>query len=101
MSYHSLHIGDWVLLVMIPADLVIAETSQYVLRTVVVTGLIALVIMLFLLVVSRFYYGYNKNLENIAYTDVLTGGLNNAAFQTRYRTRPKSQQPNSYAVVFI
>lgn len=24
MSYHSLHIGDWVLLVMIPADLVIA-----------------------------------------------------------------------------
>ncbi len=101
MSYHSLHISDWVLLVMIPGDLVIAETSQYVVRTVVVTGLIALVIVLFLLVVSRFYYRYNKNLENIAYTDVLTGGLNNAAFQTRYRALAKTMQPNSYAVVLF
>ncbi len=101
MSYHSLHISDWVLLVMIPNDLVIAETSQYVVRTVVVTGLIALVIVLFLLVVSRFYYRYNKNLETIAYTDVLTGGLNNAAFQTRYRALAKTMQPNSYAVVLF
>ena len=101
MSYHNLNIGNWVLLVMIPADLVIAETSEYVLRTVVVTGLIALVILLFLLVVSRFYYRYNKNLENIAYTDVLTGGLNNLAFQTKYRALAKTMQPNSYAVVLF
>lgn len=66
-----------------------------------IVGATILIFSLFLLALFRFYSAHKKQLEQTAFTDPLTGGLNNAAFQRRYRSLAKQLIPGSRAIVYL
>lgn len=101
MSYNSLGVGDWILLTLVPANLVTAEISGYISQTIIVIGVILIILGLFLISVLRFYRTYSRQLEQTAFSDPLTGGVNNAAFQARYRACARDMKPPACAVVLF
>lgn len=101
ISYHAMGMGDWVLLTMIPADLVTAEATGYLQKTTLIVGTVMVLLVMFLMSSIRFYRSYNKRLERIAYVDPLTEGVNNLAFQKKYREQMKDMEPFSHAVVLF
>lgn len=101
MAYHPLGVQDWVLLTLVPANLISGETDEYVLKMfLIMSGLIA-VFFMFLVIILRFYRKNRKWLEKIAFTDPLTGGLNNAAFKVKYQNLVELMKPGSYAVIML
>ena len=85
MAYQMMGISDWVMLVLVPANLVTEETNAYILRTVLSTLLVVSLLLALVLMTRRFYANYNEKLERIAFIDPLTEGPNKAAFQENYR----------------
>ena len=59
-----------------------------------------LVCFLFLSVIL-FYRLRQKQVERIAFTDALTGGMNDTAFRAAYEKLAARMEPSTYAVVFI
>ena len=101
LSYNALNINDWFLLTIIPADIISSGPNQYILQSFVIIGATILIFSLFLFAVFRFYNAHKRQLELIAYRDPLTGGLNNAAFQARYRELSKNMTPCTYSIVLL
>ena len=101
LSYNPLNINDWFLLTIIPADIISHGLNQYILQTFVIIAATILIFSLFLFAVFRFYNAHKRQLEQVAYIDPLTGGLNNAAFQARYRELSKDMEPCSYSIVLL
>ncbi|MBC8531227.1 bifunctional diguanylate cyclase/phosphodiesterase [Gehongia tenuis] len=101
MSYQVLGVNDWFLLTMVPAGLISEEADTYLLRFFLIVGGIMCVFALFLLVMVQFYRANGKHLEEIAFTDPLTGGLNEAAFQVEYKKLAQNMLPDTYTVVFL
>ena len=101
LAYNSLGVNDWVLLTIIPADIISGRADQYILQSFIIVGITILVFSLFLFAVYRFYNEHRRQLEKIAFTDPVTGGANNAAFQMQYRELSKSMEPFTYAVVLL
>lgn len=101
ISYHAMGMGDWVLLTIIPADLVTAEATGYLQKTILIVVAVMVILVLFLMSSLRFYRAYNKRLEQEAFVDPLTGGMNNLAFQKTYREQMKEMEPFSHAVVLF
>ena len=96
-----LTLNDWFLLTIIPADIISTGTNQYILQSFIIIGATILIFSLFLFAVFRFYNAHKRQLELIAYRDPLTGGLNNAAFQARYRELSKNMTPCTYSIVLL
>lgn len=101
MSYTPLGVNDWILLTLVPADLISGEANAYMFRTIIIVGVITFIFMLFMAAAIRFYQTNRKQLEKVAYTDPLTGGMNNAAFQLAYRHLSKNLAPLTSAVVLL
>lgn len=101
MSYQVLGVNDWFLLTMVPAGLISEEADTYLLRFFLIVGGIMCVFALFLLVLVQFYRANGKRLEEIAFTDPLTGGLNETAFQLEYQKLVQNMIPGTYTIVFL
>lgn len=101
LSYNVLNISDWYLLTIIPANILSSGPQLYILQSFLTSGLIILVFLLLFYSLLRFYRSHKKELEKIAYCDPITGGLNNAAFQARYREAAPSLEPGSCAIVLL
>lgn len=101
LSYNALNINDWFLFTIIPADIISGGLDQYILQSFVIIGATILIFSLFLFAVFRFYNAHKRQLEQIAYRDPLTGGLNNAAFRARYRELSMNMEPCSYSIVLL
>ena len=101
LSYHSLGVNDWILLTLVPADLISEHASSYTLRTFLIVGAVILVFILFLISLLLFYRRNKKRLEQIAFTDPLTGGMNNAAFQLACARLAGQAPPRTYTVVLL
>ena len=101
LSYTILKSYDWVLLTLVPADLISYETDRYVIQTfAIVAGTILL--FLFVLLILLFIYRNNRRrLEYIAFVDAVTGGMNNAAFCLKLRETLKNARRNEYTVAVI
>ena len=101
LSYNSLGVNDWVLLTIIPADIISGRADKYILQSFIIVGITILVFSLFLFALYRFYNEHRRQLEWSAFTDPVTGGANNAAFQMKYRELSQSMRPSTYAVVLL
>ena len=99
MAYQMMGIGDWVIMVLVPANLVTDETNGYVLRTILTTVAVISLLLALIILTRKFYINYNKRLERIAFVDPLTEGPNKAAFQEKYRILTQKMQPMEYAIV--
>lgn len=101
LSYSPLASYDWVLLTLVPADLISHETDRYVFQTyIVIAGTIALFIII-LIILVRVYRNHYKELQYTAFTDRLTGEMNNAAFQIKCQSLFPKSPPGTYAVALL
>ena len=101
LSYNSIENSDWVLLTLIPADLLSSITDGYVIRTFIIIILIIFLFIMFLIVVFRFYKNSRKQLVQAAFFDSITEGINNAAFQLKCRELICKNPPLSYTIVIL
>lgn len=101
MAYHPLGVQDWVLLTLVPANLISGEIDKYVLKMFLIMGGLIAVFFIFLVIIFRVYKKNRRWLEKIAFTDPLTGGLNNAAFKVKYQNMVEMMKPDSYTVIML
>lgn len=101
LSYNSLHVNDWVIMTIVPADLISAGSDQYVFRTFVLIVGIFITLALFWSLLYRIYNSSRKKLIEIAFTDTLTGGMNDKAFQLKYQDVAGNQSMQEYAIVHL
>lgn len=101
LAYNPLQINDWVLLTIVPVDLMSGSISSYLFRTVLIVLGTALVFLLLLMLIYRVYNDNQKQLTRLAFEDSVTGGMNSAAFQMRYRGMLREQRPPKAAVVLM
>lgn len=101
LAYNALEINDWVLLTVIPADILTGGAAKYVFFSFFLVGATILLLVLLFWAVFWFSRAHQKHLEELAFLDPVTGGLNNAAFQMCYRDRAPSMEPGAYTIVLL
>lgn len=101
LAYNPLQINDWVLLTIVPADLISGSISFYIFRSFLIVGGTALVFLLFLFMIYGIHNESQKRLSHIAFEDGVTGGMNGAAFQAKYQLFSSEQGFTACAVVMM
>lgn len=101
LSYNILKSYDWVLLTLVPADLISYETDRYVIQTFAIVAGTILLFLFFLLILLFIYRNNRRRLKYIAFVDAVTGGMNNAAFCLKLRETLKNARRNEYTVAVI
>lgn len=101
LAYNPLQINNWFLLTIVPVDLMSGNISSYLFRTVLIVLGTALVFLLLLLLIYRVYNDNQKQLTRLAFEDSVTGGMNSAAFQLKYRRLLRERRPPKAAVVLL
>lgn len=101
LSYEPLSTYGWVLLTLVPADIIASEVDGYIARTITITELILLVFLLLLLTFSYTQHKYGVRLHQVAFVDPVTKGMNDAAFRMNAARLVRAAQPNSYFVVMM
>lgn len=101
LSYDTLEPYDWVLLTLVPADLISQDTDRYVTKTFLITAGIILVFALSLLIVTNTFCSHRKALERIAFEDAVTGGMSNAAFQLQCKEMLQKAPAGTYTVISL
>ncbi|MBC3515215.1 GGDEF domain-containing protein [Neobittarella massiliensis] len=102
LSYRPLYVNDWLLLTLVPAGLISGSADAYMLRAFLIVGGIVAVLTVFLLLQLRYYRTSRKYLEQVAFTDQLTGGMNQAAFRLAYeKLISLGMDPGAYTVIFL
>lgn len=101
LSYEVLNTNDWMLLTFVPADLILNEANYY---TWYVYLLIVGLLLLFGLILGSVFQYYKRSrtdLERLAFTDLVTGGMNNVAFQIECKKLISSMPPSTYTIVLL
>lgn len=101
LSYNILETYNWVLLTLVPADLISYETDRYIMQTFAIVAGTILLFLLLLLVLLYIYRNNRRQLEHIAFVDEVTGGMSNAAFRIKLKELLKSAEKNRYTVAVI
>lgn len=101
LSYRPLMSFDWVLLTLVPANLISYDTDKYILQTYMIISGTVVFFALILAFLSRIYRNHYKELEYSAFIDHLTGGMNNAAFQLKCQEVFAQSPPGTYAVALL
>lgn len=101
LSYVPLSSYDWVLLTLVPADLISQETDLYITQSFLILGAIGILFLVILLYLIRLYRRHYRQLAQVALRDSVTGGMNNAAFQLRAEELLQAAPANSYTVALL
>lgn len=101
MSYYPLGINGWILLTLVPADLIYHEADAYILNAFLIIGAIIIIFAILFVMLFRFYRNNQRKLEEIAFKDPVTGGMNGTAFKIRYQKLAMRMKPNTYAAVLL
>lgn len=101
LSYQPLASYNWVLLTLLPDDILSHETDPYIAHTFL---LVAGIIALFLVILILLFYSYRRHYRQLtafAFVDRVTGGMNEAAFQLRCGELLRSAPAGTYTVVAL
>lgn len=99
LSYNAMQAFDWVLLTLVPADLIVSEVNVHISRMFrIVVGMI-LVPFLFFMAFLRTYWNHRRQLERFAFMDPIAGGINHEAFGLRCRELLSAQPKGTYTMV--
>lgn len=101
MAYHALGVNDWFLLTLVPADLISGGANAYIFQSFAIVGGVIVLSALFIVMTIRFYRKNRRELEKSAFTDPLTGGMNNAAFQRECQRFTEAAPPFTYTVALL
>ena len=101
LAYNALGVNDWVLLTLIPANIISKGADQYVQRTFIIVAVSCAIFSLFLCAVYYFFNLNRRQLEHFAFIDPVTGGLSNTGFQLKYHELSQTISPGTYTVVLV
>lgn len=101
LSYNSLEVNDWVLMTIVPANLISSGLDNYILRSFLLIGGLLVTLAAFWLVIYRIYNSNRRKLMDIAFVDPLTKGMNNKAFQLKYQEAARQQDMSEYAIAMV
>ena len=101
LAYDTLQTYNWVLLTLVPANLITQNTDVYVTRTILITAITLVLSGGILIALNRMFKGYNRRLERIAFVDELTGALSSAAFQMKCRVLMNDKTVGKLTVVAV
>ena len=101
MACNPLEINDWYLFSFVPSTIVEKNTNLYIGKYWLIT---LLSIAAFILVVIKIRGLYKENvskIEELAFTDFITGGNNNSAFLIEAEQKIEKNEKQRYALVFF
>lgn len=101
ITYTPLGINDWGLVTFIPENLIAVGSQDYILRTLLIS---VVSICLFGIIAITAFISYKNNkrqMELIAFHDMITGGLNNEGFQLRFHEIVSKAKANTHAIALI
>ena len=101
MAYNSLDTYDWVVLTLVRADILSYDTNTYISYMFILVAVVT-AIFIFIIMLLLYYNRLNhKILEDLAFTDFLTGEMNNLAFNFRSAEIIKNAPENSYSIIHL
>lgn len=101
LSYTPMGINDWIMLTIVPVNLLSVYSDTFVLRSFIsVLSSVILFSVFGLILVGTYNYG-RKTLEALAFTDDITGGINNAEFKREYRELLEKADVRQYSIVLL
>lgn len=101
LSYSPMENYHWVLLTLLPADVISGNMNRLMSLSVILSGFVLLLLVAFLLILYFTQRNHNKNLRVLAFYDTLTGGMNNTAFRIRCEAMLKKAAPNTFTVLLF
>ena len=100
-SYDALGVNDWVLLTIIPSDLIAGSSEGSIWRFFLILIFVMAVFFIFLIKVYRFFSTGRRELERYAFEAHVTGGMNQAAFCRKYEELACKMAPSSNCIVMM
>lgn len=101
LAYNPLQSYDWVLLTLVPADLISHQTTRYIARSFVSLGIVILLCIGTLLLLFFLFRQHFTHMQQIAFVDSLTGCINNTAFRLSCANLLQSSPPCTYTLVHL
>lgn len=101
LSYHPLQSYDWVLLTLVPSNVMSLKIDTYMNQTFLIVIGVVIVMACILIVLYIGQRSYTKRLEKAAFVDRVTGGMNNAAFQVKCETVLPKAPANTYSIALL
>jgi diguanylate cyclase (GGDEF)-like protein/PAS domain S-box-containing protein len=101
LGYDFLEINDWMLLTLVTDDLFGAGSQMYLVRYVVIIGIMAVAMLLLVAFLIWYYRRSIRRIQSVAMTDRLTGGNNYLAFRVGGEDLLQSRPLQSYAIVYM
>lgn len=101
LSYNPLQSYDWVLLTLVPSNVLSVKIDSYMNRTVLIMlcTIALMAAILFILYMSR--RSHYRQIERIAFIDRVTGGMNNTSFQVKCEAKIPKAPPGTYSIVLL
>lgn len=101
VSYTPLGINDWGILTFVPDELVSVNAYEHSSRTFY-TSLLAILIFGFITISTAYTFKKNKqDMEQIAFTDPVTDGLNKDGFTLRFKEIVEPNPSSVYSIVLM
>lgn len=101
LTYAPIEDEDWMMLTLFPTDLFSGIYSAYMERAQGATVGAAIVFMLLLIMIGLTHHNSRKRLEQVAFIDEKTGGINSTEFQLRFSQMSRREDLQRYAIVML
>ncbi len=101
LSYDPLGSYGWVLLTLVPSNVISLTIDNYIHQTFFIVGGVVLLMVFIVLALFLLQRSYYRQMEKAAFCDRLTGGMNNAAFQLHCEQALLNAQPGSCCAALL
>lgn len=101
LSYGPLNSYHWVLLTLVPEDLISGEVDGFITQTFFIVAGVILVFWVLLVVLFRTDRRHYRQLEELSLVDHVTKGMNNLAFQIHCTQLLEGAAPNTSAIALL
>lgn len=101
LSYHPIEENNWSLITMITSSMLMNQTNQYINQMVFIVAAIFILFIICLFVILSFFRKSKEKLENIVFSDPLTEGHSNIAFQVKCEQLFRKAGNDAYTLVLL
>ncbi len=99
MTYMPMELADWYLLSVVPVKVVGDRTQFFVYISIVINTVVVVLFGLFIVLFGTIFRRNQTRLEQIAFVDPVTEGMNHVHFEMEAEKAIQSALPNTYALV--
>lgn len=101
MVYYPIEDSNWILLTLIPSEVINAKSNILLMITLIITGFIFVAFIFLVIALIVTFNRYQKRLERIAFVDEVTGGHTiDKFYELASNTLSKNQKEN-FAIIYV